>query len=382
MIDPGQQLEKNGHFSSRVRIFLSVSIAISLSAFGVLPANASTVEITYVSTGSTSGSAPSSETVAINSSPNLKPAGSLAKTGMVFKGWSTAVSGGGTFYPYPGTIAITTDPVTLFPTFGGTVSFNANGGFGSPGNTSLEFVENRAFTLPSQGTLTKTSFNFAGWKDGTSATTYAGPGSSFILPAGRTSGTVLYAAWTRSVQFSLNGATIGVAPPSQIWLEGTNGLTLPSELNSGILRRGFNHVGWSNSSNGRPNQTFGFIPSNSITTVYAAWAAQPTRQQLKIDFMPKKAELTATSIARLESLKSTLSPTATFPKKKIKIFLGSWRHSSASSTLGKKRINAVRKILRDSGITAKFLSSNDSRSSGSARDARNNRIDLISEWRN
>jgi hypothetical protein len=98
--------------------------------------------------------------------------------------------------------------------------------------------------------------------------------------------------------------------------------------------------------------------------------------------MPKKAELTATSIARLESLKSTLSPTATFPKKKIKIFLGSWRHSSASSTLGKKRINAVRKILRDSGITAKFLSSNDSRSSGSARDARNNRIDLISEWRN
>jgi hypothetical protein len=42
----------------------------------------------------------------------------------------------------------------------------------------------------------------------------------------------------------------------------------------------------------------------------------------------------------------------------------------------------VRKTLRETGIVAKFITSNDSRSSGSARDARNNQIDLISEWRN
>jgi hypothetical protein len=81
-------------------------------------------------------------------------------------------------------------------------------------------------------------------------------------------------------------------------------------------------------------------------------------------------------------LKAILSPTATFPKQRIKVFLGSWRHSSQPSSLGKKRIATVRKILQDAGIVAKFLNSNDSRSSGSPRDPRNNRIDLISEWRN
>jgi hypothetical protein len=141
-------------------------------------------------------------------------------------------------------------------------------------------------------------------------------------------------------------------------------------------------VGWSTSMNGRPSQSFGFIPQSASTTLFAAWTAQPTQTRLSIVFEPRKAVLTPTAVARLESLKATLSPTATFPKQRIKIFLGSWRHSSQSSNLGKKRIAAVRKILRDSGISARFVSSNDSRSSGSPRDARNNRIGLVSEWRN
>ena len=373
---------KAGSIRSKARLFLTVAIAISLTGFGIAPAYANTAVLTYVSTGATSGTAPTSEAVNRNSTVTLKAPGTLVKTGLTFKGWSTEANGGGTFYAFPGTIAIATADVTLFPAFGGTVTFNNSGGFGSASSTSLEFVENRSFTLPGQGTMSKTGFTFSGWKDGTTATTYTSGGSSFVLGSSRTSSTVLYAAWTRMVQFSLNGATIGAVPAAQVWLENTPGLTLPSEINSGILRRGFNHVGWSTSSNGRPTSAFGFIPSGTSTFLYAAWSAQPTRQNVKIDFEPRTANLTATAIARLESLKTTLSPTATFPKQRIKVFLGSWRHSSQSANLGKKRIAAVRAILRGAGIDAKFLSSNDSRSSGSARDARNNRIDLISEWRN
>ena len=373
---------KASSIRSRVRFFISLVIALILAGTGVAPAHASTAVITYVSTGATSGTAPTSEAVARNSTVTLKAPGTLVKTGLNFKGWSTEANGGGTYYPYPGTIAIATSDVTLFPAFGGTVTFNNSAGFGSASSTSLEFVENRSFILPGQGTMSKTGFSFAGWKDGISATTYTGPGSSFVLGSSRTSSTILYAAWTRSVQFSLNGATVGAVPAAQVWLENTPGLTLPSEINSGILRRGFNHVGWSTSNNGRPTSAFGFIPSGTSNFLYAAWSAQPTRQKVKIDFEPRTANLTATAIARLESLKTTLSPTATFPKQRIKIFLGSWRHSSQSAKLGKKRIAAVRAILRGAGINAKFLSSNDSRSSGSARDAKNNRIDLISEWRN
>ena len=371
-----------GSTRSRVRLFLTVAIAVSLTGFGITPAYASTAVITYVSTGATSGTAPTSEAVTRNSTVTLKAPGTLVKTGLTFKGWSTEANGGGTYYAYPGTIAIATADVTLFPAFGGTVTFNNSFGIGSASSTSLEFVENRSFTLPGQGTMSKSGFTFSGWKDGTTATTYTGGGSSFSLGSTRTSSVTLYAAWTRSVQFSLNGATVGAVPAAQVWLENTPGLTLPSEVNSGILRRGFNHVGWSTSSSGRPSSAFGFIPTSTSTVLYAAWSAQPTRSSLKIDFEPKTADLTATAIARIDSLKATLSPTATFPKQKIKVFLGSWRHSSQSANLGKKRIAAVRKILKDSGVVAKFLSSNDSRSSGSARDARNNRIDLVSEWKN
>jgi uncharacterized repeat protein (TIGR02543 family) len=202
------------------------------------------------------------------------------------------------------------------------------------------------------------------------------------MSATNKTGGTLFAAWTRTVDFSLNGATIGSTPASQIWVERANGLELPSVGNSGIERRGFDHVGWSTSRNGAPVSSSAFIPQSANFTLYAAWKAQPTRKKLIIDFKAKSSKLTSKAIARLEALKVTLNPNANFPKAKIKIFIGSWRHRSQSATLGKKRIALVRKILKDSGIDAKFISSNDSRSAGSTRDAKNNRIELISEWKN
>jgi hypothetical protein len=353
-----------------------------MTSFGISPAHASNVTITYSSLGATSGSAPTGETVSASTTTALKAPGSLAKTGLFFRGWSTAVSGGGTYYPYPGNITLGAESVTLFPAFGGTVNFSANGGSGTASSTSLEFVENRSFVLPNQGTLNRFGFNFGGWRESTTSASFSGPGTSFTLPAGRTTGAIVYAAWTRNVQYSLNGGTLGSAPAPQTWLEGTSGVVIPTALNSGIQRRGFDHIGWSTSPNSRSVVFTGFVPSSANTVLYAAWRAQPTLQRLKLAFKPRTSELTDTAIARLDSLKGLLSPTATFPKKKIKVFLGSWRHRTQSPKLGKKRIATVRKILRDSGISAKFVSSNDSRSSGSPRDAKNNRIALISEWRN
>lgn len=368
--------------SRPARAVVSIALALSMVGFGVVPAQASSVTITYVNTGATSGTAPTAETVSANTTRALKDPGNLLKTGLSFRGWSTAANGGGTYFPFPGNVTVGSESITLFPTFGGTVSFSANGGSGSASSTTTTYAENRPFTLPNQGTLFRSGWTFAGWRESTSSAGFTGPGSSFTIPAGTSSPATVFAAWTRSVVYSLNGATIGTAPASQTWLENTAGLTIPTHVNSGLLRRGFDHVGWSTSQSGSPNTSFGFIPSAAVTTLFASWRAQPTRSNLKIEFEPRTADLTATSIARIDSLKAILSPTATFPKQRIKVFLGSWRHSSQPSSLGKKRIATVRKILQEAGIEAKFLNSNDSRSSGSPRDPRNNRIDLISEWRN
>jgi hypothetical protein len=385
-------LTRVGSFSANARVVLSLTAALSLASLGLTPAYASTVTITYSNQGASSGSAPSAGTVNQNTTASLSGPGTLVKSGLSFRGWSTAANGGGNYYPYPGNIEVTTENITLYPTFGGSVNFVSAGGIGTPSGSSLQFrsglppsldyVENRPFTLPSQGTLQRNGFNFSGWRHSPTSSEFSPPGSSFTIPAGTPNFLNLPVAWTRTVQFSALGAAIGSAPPVQTWLESTAGLTIPSAIDSGLLRRGFDHVGWATSPGGRPVGQLGFIPQAATTTLYAAWRAQPTRQRLKIYFTPRKAKLSERSIARLESLKSILNPTATFPKRKIKIFLGSWRHRTQSVKLGNRRIAAVRKTLRETGIVAKFITSNDSRSSGSARDARNNQIELISEWRN
>ena len=113
------------------------------------------------------------------------------RTGYTFAGWNTNSSGTGTNYSaggaYTGNAAVTLYAKWTAITY--TVSYNANGGTGAPGNQTKTYGQ----TLTLSSTVpTRTNYNFKGWATSASATTpnYQ-PGGSYTANAGVT----LYAVW-------------------------------------------------------------------------------------------------------------------------------------------------------------------------------------------
>lgn len=113
------------------------------------------------------------------------------RTGYTFAGWNTNSSGTGTNYSsggaYTGNAAVTLYAKWTAITY--TVSYNANGGTGAPGNQTKTYGQ----TLTLSTTVpTRTNYNFKGWATSASATTpnYQ-PGGSYTANAAVT----LYAVW-------------------------------------------------------------------------------------------------------------------------------------------------------------------------------------------
>lgn len=375
---------------SKARVALTGLLAVLISLHGFVPAKAdgvvSTFTITYSTSGSTGGSAPTaanfdtepdaSSVVATVSSSS----GSLFKSGYDFRGWTTGSNGGGTFY-LPGASITLSDDITLYPAFGGTITFSANGGTGSPASTTLDYTLGRAATLPLVGTLTRATYKFLGWRKDLAVKTYQAGGSSYTVSDPVSADFVLYATWGRSVTFNVNGATIGSAPSELIWVDGDVPLTLRTPAQVGIKKRGFDHIGWSTSTTGTPVSN-SFLPTLAEQILYASWQTQPTKRNFLIDFKPNKKSLASYSSSRLNRMINLLDPSATFPKQKIVVFLQSKRYVTQSSSLGKARINVVRRALRDAGISAKVVWSNEVRSTGSAKLGKNNRVIVKIEWKN
>lgn len=113
------------------------------------------------------------------------------RTGYTFAGWNTNSSGTGTNYSaggaYTGNAAVTLYAKWTAITY--TVSYNANGGTGAPGNQTKTYGQTLILstTVP-----TRTNYNFKGWATSAAATTpnYQ-PGASYTANAGVT----LYAVW-------------------------------------------------------------------------------------------------------------------------------------------------------------------------------------------
>lgn len=112
------------------------------------------------------------------------------RTGYTFQGWATSASGSVAYAA--GASYTANQAVTLYAkwkanTF--TVSFNANGGSGAPGNQTKTY--GTALTLSSTKP-TRTNYNFLGWGTSASATTVAyAAGASYTKNAAIT----LYAVW-------------------------------------------------------------------------------------------------------------------------------------------------------------------------------------------
>ena len=149
--------------------------------------------------------------------------------------------------------------VPALPTY--TISYNANGGSGAPGNQTKTHGTN--LTLSSTKP-TRTGYSFAYW-DGGSLGHFA-PGGTYSA----NQSVSLWAAWsinTYTVSYNANGGT--GAPSNQTKTYGTN-LTLSSTRPT---RTGYTFSTWNTASNGSgtnyaPGATYS---GNSALTLYAIW---------------------------------------------------------------------------------------------------------------
>lgn len=134
--------------------------------------------------------APSAQTKWYNESLTLSST-NPTRTGYTFAGWNTNSSGTGTNYSaggaYTGNAAVTLYAKWTAITY--TVSYNANGGTGAPGNQTKTYGQ----TLTLSSTVpTRTNYNFKGWATSATATTAQyQPGGAFTTNAA----TTLYAVW-------------------------------------------------------------------------------------------------------------------------------------------------------------------------------------------
>ena len=195
------------------------------------------------------------------------------RVGYTFSGWNTLAPGNGSDYTGGGTLNIPASNLTLFAKWTAimySVSFNANGGSGSPADvTGLTAGNNTALsvTIPIQS-----GYVFNGWNtavDG-SGQTYSG-GQNFVVPAANT---VLYAQWvanTYEIIYNANGGANAPVPAN-----GSTNATVT--LTSGsVTRSGYTHLGWSTNSGATTATYYGpsnlsFVIPAGNTILYAVWA--------------------------------------------------------------------------------------------------------------
>lgn len=186
------------------------------------------------------------------------------RTGYSFQGWGTSANGSVVYKAgasYTANAAVTLYAVWKANTY--TVSYNANGGSGQPGNQTKTY--GLALTLSSDKP-SKTGHTFVSWNtkaDGT-GTAYA-PGSSYAGNAALT----LYAIWKKNtypVKYDANGGTN--APGNQTK---TYGETL--KLSSTVPKRtDYTFKGWATSKTGSVVYASGAnYTANADVTLYAVW---------------------------------------------------------------------------------------------------------------
>lgn len=144
-----------------------------------------------------------------------------------------------------------------------TVSFNANGGTGAPGNQTKWHGQN--ITLSSTRP-TRTGYIFQGWAKSASGRVEYQPGSAYGIDASVT----FYAIWspeTYTISFNANGGS--GAPGNQTKTYGQT-LTLSSTRPT---RKNYNFIGWgtSSGSTSAAYQPGGSYTSNGNATLYAVW---------------------------------------------------------------------------------------------------------------
>jgi uncharacterized repeat protein (TIGR02543 family) len=169
------------------------------------------------------GTPPPAQTASAGSAITLPSGSGLSRTGYNFGGWNTSTAGtgipysAGSSYTVLGSItlyAMWYDPNSI-PSY--TVTFNANGGSGTP---PAPITQNfgTSFNLPNGSGLTRSGYTFGGWSTSqvSGMGTIYNAGSSYTISGNIT----LYALW------NAGGIETGIEPPGLTladkfaWLQG------------------------------------------------------------------------------------------------------------------------------------------------------------------
>jgi uncharacterized repeat protein (TIGR02543 family) len=140
--------------------------------------------ITYNGNGQTSASStvPGATTARGSSNTTLANAGTMARSNFTFAGWNTQAVGLGTNYASGLTTYTSTGNTTLFARWIATITYDPNGGTGSPATsssnsaarTSDQIVNTLApialSNLPTVGTMVRPGFTFGGWNTAANGT--------------------------------------------------------------------------------------------------------------------------------------------------------------------------------------------------------------------
>ncbi|MEU8541534.1 InlB B-repeat-containing protein [Streptomyces sp. NPDC048717] len=233
--------------------------------------------VTYDGNGNTSGTPPvdpnayqPDDTVTV-----LGP-GDLTRDGYLFAGWSTSPTG----FPeyHPGDTFVITGDITLYAVWEQepatlTVTYDANGGFGSPPVDPNLYSPGQAVTVLGPGDLTRAGYTFLGWSTDPFGGAQYQPGEVFFI----TGDTTLYAVWAAepfTVTYDANGGS-GTPPvdPTVHHYGDTVTVLGPGDLN----KAGYRFLGWATNPSAvspdyQPGDTFTITQD---TTLYAVWEQEP-----------------------------------------------------------------------------------------------------------
>jgi uncharacterized repeat protein (TIGR02543 family) len=186
----------------------------------------------------------------------------LTRTGYAFTGWNTEADGTGTDYtpgePYTPT-AITTLYAQWIAAY--TVTFNANSGTPAPAQQAV--LNGGKAAEPAA--MTRGAYSFAGWYKESGFT------NQWDFAADTVIGSItLYARWTSTVTYNINGATSEATPAAQTV---NAGVSVTLAASTGITKTNYTFGGWNTSADGTgTNYSAGssYTPAGNIT-LYAKW---------------------------------------------------------------------------------------------------------------
>lgn len=189
------------------------------------------------------------------------------RTGYTFLGWSLSSTATSASYQPGGSITLTASDIlyAVWKANTYTVSYNANGGSGAPGNQTKTY----GVTLTLSNTKpTRTGYTFSAWNTAQngSGTSYA-PGGSYTANAAVT----LYAQWTVNtyvVTFDAQGGSVTPASKSVTYGQPYGSLPVP-------VRAGYRFDGWFTVATGGTQVTAETVVTvTAAQTLYAHWTVQ------------------------------------------------------------------------------------------------------------